>query len=468
MPIGIEVERYLERVVREWEVGCDRDVRAFASDLEQWLRRAIAEMPRGDWRRDWQRFVAAWRGRGVDVDDARELLAFLQNHERAVLAAAPPWTVGPLLAAAVPPKKPPITPLSQKPPKSSVNKGKTAPIADENQPKKPIPEKVKPTRPANKPDQKASGGEAPKPAADATKETPSTRMHLPSDARGKWIKGTKGNGVFEFFDNLENRNAGVAGIRVRFVNGNIARGAFPPSAYYGGSARTATVEIAKVTGSKPDNIAADEAMRKKLNNAEWERPRGYRWNHAGEPGSKTMELVDKDIHRVVHHQGPASEPRAALRAARAQRATGRAIVVLDVYSTLRSAFQASGVLKQDYEVASEAIYYFVADDKSVFIVEMPPPLIFGVGELIFNAKLKFIAGPRAGETQIITSEDVARYRAHIEKRWGKFVPGSLIAPPRFIPGTDRKTLPRVDQDGATIGYIDEDGPHEVPFGKRKF
>ena len=93
---------------------------------------------------------------------------------------------------------------------------------------------------------------------------------------------------------------------MRFENQHIAVGGLPSEAYFGGSIETATVEIAIVTATRADNLAADVEMRKKLGNPEWQRPEGYLWNHAGSPGSKKMELVDAKYHAAIGHKGSAA------------------------------------------------------------------------------------------------------------------------------------------------------------------
>jgi hypothetical protein len=75
---------------------------------------------------------------------------------------------------------------------------------------------------------------------------------------------------------------------------------------------------------------------------------------------------------------------------------------------------------------------------------------------ISSPYIKYVAGPRAGETETITSADVEVYRQEGEKRWGKLIPGGLFREPRFKPGTERKTLPFYE-NGVRKGYVDENG-----------
>lgn len=73
--------------------------------------------------------------------------------------------------------------------------------------------------------------------------------------------------------------------------------------------------------------------------------------------------------------------------------------------------------------------------------------------------MRFVAGPRKGESIIINNDEVKELRATFEAKFGKYIPGSLIRGPKFIPGTDRKQLPIFDKDFVPIGYVDEDGAH---------
>jgi hypothetical protein len=295
---------------------------------------------------------------------------------------------------------------------------------------------------------------------------PATKPQLPAGDRGSWISGTKGEGVFRYNDSVENQKAGLAGKEARFENQRIAVGGLPAEAYYGGNASEARVEVSEVTGLDADNASADAAMRKKLGKPDWQRPKGYVWNHAGPPGSKTMELVDERVHRAVSHKGPAAEPRALRRAAKsstrgaAGKATGRAMGALTVYLTVREALQAAGILQPDYEVVEHETYHYVAEDGSVFIV--------WTGGLLTSAKREFVAGPRKGETEKISKEQVEAYRKQAEEEWGKYIPGSLLSEPRFIPGKKRKSLPLIEyRNGVPFeaGWIDEDGVHRETISR---
>ncbi len=284
-----------------------------------------------------------------------------------------------------------------------------------------------------------------------------TKTQLPADERGSWISGTRGDGVFRFNDSPKNREAGLVGKEVRFENQHIAVGGFPPEFYYSGNSEHARVEIQSVTGFEADSVAADEAMRTKLGDPHWQRPKGYIWNHAGPPGSKSMELVDKEMHKRVSHKGWAAELRAIRRAARIQGRTARAMGALTVYLTARDALQAAGVLQPDYEVAERETYHFVDGNGSVFTVRP--------AGLFTSAKREFVAGPRKGQIETITSAQVDEYRRQAEQEWGKYVPGSLFSEPRFIPGSKRTSLPLIQYRNGIpyeVGWIDEKGVHRYP------
>ncbi|MBI3836427.1 MAG: hypothetical protein HY288_00655 [Planctomycetia bacterium] len=277
---------------------------------------------------------------------------------------------------------------------------------------------------------------------------------MPADHRGTWISGTKGHGVFRYNDSLENQQAGLAGKEVRFENQHIAVGGFPAESYYGGSASDATVEIKSVTGTNADSLAADAAMREKLGDRNWQRPEGFRWNHAGEPGSKSMELVQSRVYRSVAHKGPGAAPRAQTRTANARGATGRAMGALTVYLAARDVLQATGVLQPDYEVAERETYHFRAEDGSVFMVH--------AGGLFSSAKREYVEGPRKGQMEKITDAEVDQHRKQAEAEFGKYIPGSLFKEPRFIPGKQRSSLPLIVYKygiAHEAGWIDEKGVH---------
>ena len=65
---------------------------------------------------------------------------------------------------------------------------------------------------------------------------PSGLSHLPSQARGAWVVGTPGDGVFEYDRSILNQRRGIAGMRIRFANNFIALGGFPAEYYWRGCA----------------------------------------------------------------------------------------------------------------------------------------------------------------------------------------------------------------------------------------
>jgi hypothetical protein len=291
--------------------------------------------------------------------------------------------------------------------------------------------------------------------SSAAAQPPVTKAQLPAERRGTWVSGTKGEGVFRYNDSAENHEKGVAGEEVRYENQHIATGGFPPEAYYGGSAEAASVPITKVTGTKDDGLAADAEMRKKLKDPNWQRPKGYRWNHAGQPGSTTMELVKTGVHTAVSHKGPAAGPRAEQRLGKARGVKGRAMGALTVYMGARDALQAGGILQPDYEERDHEVYHYRAEDGSVFVVQQ--------GNAIKSAERVYVEGPRKGQTEKISSVEVEQHRKQAEEEFGRYIPGNKFKKPRFIPGRQRKTIPLITIDKYGVpydgGYIDEDGPH---------
>jgi len=279
------------------------------------------------------------------------------------------------------------------------------------------------------------------------------KPQFPADRRGKWLSGTKGEGVFRYHDIPENRAVGLANKEIRFAGQYIAVGGFPAEAYYGGSAEAAKVEIEVVTGTTADKNAAVEEMRVKLKNSNWQQPKGFLWNHAGPPGSKVLELVREDFHTEVHHTGSAAFARARSRLAKSMRGGGRVLGIVNVYLVARDILQAAGALQPEYNVAEREAYHFLSEDGSVFVAYPR--------WLVFSPYIVFVAGFRKGETQKITTMEFEQLKKQAESRWGKYIPGSLLSEPRFIPGTERKSLPLVrEEDGVQIGWIDEKGVHK--------
>jgi A nuclease of the HNH/ENDO VII superfamily with conserved WHH len=266
----------------------------FAESLDQWLHELFAH-PRPDWRESFDQLLAQQEGEGrvVEPKSRQELLDFLSGWAETV-----DWN-----AASGDPAVPdggknlrPMDAVAAAPPKAANR-----------------------TDEARRVDGPFIVPDASRPDTKVAASPPATKSRLPADSRGTWIIGKKGNGVFQFNDSAANRQAGIAGARIRFEGNYIAKGGFPPEAYYGGSAAEATVAIDVATGLEADNVAADAAMRVKRGDPAWKRPQGYTWHHAGHPGSTTMELVDTKLHAVTSHKGPAAELRAARRAVSARR-----------------------------------------------------------------------------------------------------------------------------------------------------
>ena len=134
------------------------------------------------------------------------------------------------------------------------------------------------------------------------------------------------------------------------------------------------------------------------------------------------------------------------------------MAIANVYLTLRDAFQAAGIVQPDYTEVGYAEYYFVADDGSVFTVQKG---------WLWGGTRVFIAGPRKGQTESISSEDVQKHLHDAEEQWGHYIPGTLFREPRFIPGKQRTRLPFIKyKDGVPYeaGWIDETGVHLNPIG----
>jgi hypothetical protein len=290
---------------------------------------------------------------------------------------------------------------------------------------------------------------------------PETKMHLPADHRGTWVSGTKGHGTFRYNNALENQKAGLVGKEIRYENGYIAVGGFPRESYYGNDAGRAAVEIDTVKATRKDGLAADALMREKLGDPTWERPEGYRWNHAGGPESKTVELMDEQTHSSVAHKGPGAGPRAQNRQRRGGGgATSRAVSALTVYMTARDIGQTTGLLQSDYEVGDRTNYHFRDEDGNVFIVHE--------GGIISSPKRVYVDGPRKGETEKITTEEAEQLRKRAEEEFGKYIPGTIFREPRFIPGKKRTSVPLITHPNGIpheAGWIDDEGVHYHPIPK---
>jgi hypothetical protein len=162
-------------------------------------------------------------------------------------------------------------------------------------------------------------------------------------------------------------------------------------------------------------------------------------------------------HVGVAHKGSGAVPRAQIRAANARGTTGRAMSALTVYLVSRDVLQISGVLKPDFEVTERETYHFRADDGSEYVVNP--------GGWFSSPERRYVAGPKKGQIEKITNEEVEEHRKRAEAEFGKYIPGSLIKGPRFIPGKQRSSLPIIiDKRGIPhkAGWIDEDGVHYYP------
>src|SRR5262249_19073567 len=151
-----------------------------------------------------------------------------------------------------------------------------------------------------------------------------------------------------------------------------------------------------------DNQAADARMREKLGDPNWKRPKDFRWNHAGGPGSKTMELVDANTHRAMAHKGSAAEPRAA----HARGATGRVMAALSVYLMARDVLQIAGVLKPDFAVDERETYHFREEDGSEYVIAK---------KWFSSPERHFVAGPKKGRTEKITTQEMEEHRKRAEE-----------------------------------------------------
>lgn len=84
-----------------------------------------------------------------------------------------------------------------------------------------------------------------------------------------------------------------------------------------------------------------------------------------------------------------------------------------------------------------------------------------------NYERKFVAGPRAGKSEVITSAQFEVHKKEAEDIYGRYIPGGLFSSPRFIPGTKRSSLPLMGGPLGIdkIGYVDEEGVHlySAPF-----
>lgn len=133
----------------------------------------------------------------------------------------------------------------------------------------------------------------------------------------------------------------------------------------------------------------------------------------------------------------------------------RGVAVVEAFMTARQALQAAGIGQPDFYVTERMTYHYT-ENGSVFIVERPGPLDF-----FSSPRRRFVAGPRAGESETITQRQADAYRKQAERVYGRHIKGFWpFREERFIPGTKRDRLPIVDPcTGSEIGYLDENGHH---------
>jgi hypothetical protein len=277
------------------------------------------------------------------------------------------------------------------------------------------------------------------------------RIHLPADWRGTWI-GEKGNGTFKYSDIPYNSSRGIANLEVEFQDNHIKVGGFPEKYYLNGNREYSRVEVDSIDGSINDFDKADTEMREKLRKAgvkdwdKWTRPEGYTWNHAGGTDSKTLELVESDVHRRVAHKGPAALPRAL-----AKNWKGKALGLWDVYSTAKDAVEFATPSKFDDSIEYPEAYYFLDETGSVFWISVE----WGVFGNTYRKE--YIDGPKAGERVKIDWAAAKEFQELGEAKYGKVVYDFFGRPYKFKPGTDRTSIRVYDFLGNEIGILDEDG-----------
>jgi hypothetical protein len=195
---------------------------------------------------------------------------------------------------------------------------------------------------------------------------------------------------------------------------------------------------------------------------QWLQEHNYRLHHAG---GLRAQVVPAGIHDAVPHTGGRSDnARMGIGSSSTGRTTrptvrARAFGALGVYLTLRDACEGLGIIRPEGNVIN-ADYYFQAIDGSVFVVEEPGDLNFWS-----NPRRVYVAGPRAGQTEVITQTQARFYRYQAEALYGRVNPGGLFWFQRgrtFTPGTLRSRLPIYDERWRQIGYIDENGEHYYP------
>jgi RHS repeat-associated protein len=191
---------------------------------------------------------------------------------------------------------------------------------------------------------------------------------------------------------------------------------------------------------------------------DWLSENRYELHHAG--GTRT-QILPRRINGIPHTGARSDNSRlpSAPRAGAAG-ALGRTAGRLNAFLSVRDACQIAGVLPPDQTVLY-APYYFTASDGSVYIVQDPSWYQFWG-----NRQRVYVAGPRSGQTESITSAEASLLQLRGEELYGRLVGGGLFeGPRRFIPGTLRRTLPIIEYDALTgrvrriAGYVDETGEH---------
>ncbi|XZE43937.1 hypothetical protein SH467x_003519 [Pirellulaceae bacterium SH467] len=204
-----------------------------------------------------------------------------------------------------------------------------------------------------------------------------------------------------------------------------------------------------VLGKRADSDAADAEMRKLMKDPNWQKPSGYTWNHAGCENSKIMELVESKPgykQGAVAHKGSAAGPRAA------HRSVNGVFGALTVYMTLRDLSEITG--EKYTEVNNHVAVFYDSMEESAFVVTS--------GNWLYSPRAKYVSGAREGEEVVLSQADFRRYKKMYHDAYGEYIPGIFGLSPRFIPGTERNTLPAIQfGSGYSIreGYIDRDGVH---------
>lgn len=80
----------------------------------------------------------------------------------------------------------------------------------------------------------------------------------------------------------------------------------------------------------------------------------------------------------------------------------------------------------------------------------------------------YVDGPRKGQTEKISDREFDEYRQHVEKEWGKYIPGTLWSEPKFVPGRQRDSVPYIIFDDGVpfeAGVVDKNGVWYHPTRK---